>query len=546
MMRMATQILAVLVAALGAFAVAQGQPGITASGINEFHVTGTVVDANSGSPLAMVTVSLLPVRSGTKPPSPHTTDADGHFQFDHVTAGKYLLAARRRGYRSEKLDEHGDFSTGVAVGPDLVSDGIVFRLRPDSSLSGRISDEANEPVANARVMLFGARNDDPKAMRHLRDAQTDDEGVFRFPHLAPATYIIGVTAQPWYAQQLGLRHAREGPVAFAETAAPSLDMAYPLTFYSETTDEESATRITLSAGARFTADITMRAIPALHLQIHTPRGVESTAAPFVTVIARVFGTEIAVPTRPTILRDREVTEITGIAPGHYELSATMHSGSGQTESRREVDLPANSEIESSQPATGTAVSGTLTFDTPASPGNEWRALIVLNDPANDRRAIATLKPDGSFDFGQSVAPGKYRVALNGGPIYLKSLSATGARVSGRDLTIGAAPVKLALVAGRGLGTIDGVAMREGHPQSGAMVILVPENPAEQPLFRRDQSDSDGTFRLPAIVPGKYTVIAVSGWDFLWNDPETLSQYLSRGQKVEVQPHGKYQMKVEIQ
>ncbi len=488
---------------------------------------------------------MSPVRSGAKPPPPWTTSADGHFQFDHVAAGKYLLAAQRHGYRSEKLDEHGDFSTGVAVGPDLVSERIIFRLRPDSSIAGRISDEANEPVAHARVMLFGSRNDDPKAMRHLRDAQTDDEGIFRFPHLEPATYIIGVTAQPWYAQA-GMRQARAGEPASAEPAASPLDVAYPLTFYSEATDEQSATPITLSAGARFTADITMRAIPALHLQIQTLGAVELTAAPFVTVIARVFDTDIPLPTRPTILRGREGTEITGIPPGHYELSATLHSGSSQTEWRREVDLAANSEIESSQPAAATAVSGTLRFDAPASPGNEWRTGVLLNDPANHRKAMALLKPDGSFDFGQSVAPGKYRVTLNEGPIYLKSLSATGARVSGRDVTIGAAPVKLALLAGRGFGTIDGVALREGHPQSGAMVILVPENPAEQPLFRRDQSDSDGTFRLPTIVPGKYTVIAISRWDFLWHDPETLSQYLPHGQKVEVQPAGKYQLKVEIQ
>ena len=317
-------------------------------------------------------------------------------------------------------------------------------------------------------------------------------------------------------------------------------------FYPQATDEQSATPITLSAGEKFNADVTMRAIPALHLQIRTPGAAASSAFPFVTVIARVFDTEVPVPTRPTIHRGGEGTEITGIAPGHYELRATLPGRSSQTEWRREVDLAANSEIESSQPAAGTAVSGTLRFDAPAGPESEWRTGVLLNDPANHRKATALLQPDGSFDFGQSIAPGKYRVTLGDGPIYLKSLSATGAHVSGRDVTIGTGPVKLALMAGRGFGTIDGVALRGGHPESGAMVILVPENPAEQPLFRRDQSDSDGTFRLPAIVPGKYTVIAVSRWDFLWHDPETLNPYLSRGQKVEVQPAGKYQVKVEIQ
>jgi len=54
------------------------------------------------------------------------------------------------------------------------------------------------------------------------------------------------------------------------------------------------------------------------------------------------------------------------------------------------------------------------------------------------------------------------------------------------------------------------------------------------LFRRDQSDSDGSFTLPDIVPGMYTVVAIAdGWELEWTNPEVLKPYLAGGVKVEV-------------
>jgi hypothetical protein len=67
------------------------------------------------------------------------------------------------------------------------------------------------------------------------------------------------------------------------------------------------------------------------------------------------------------------------------------------------------------------------------------------------------------------------------------------------------------------------------------------------LFRRDQSDSDGSFTLPAILPGKYTVIAIeNGWDLDWYTPSVLQKYLPAGERVDVSPESKLEVKVNVQ
>jgi len=95
--------------------------------------------------------------------------------------------------------------------------------------------------------------------------------------------------------------------------------------------------------------------------------------------------------------------------------------------------------------------------------------------------------------------------------------------------------------------VDGFALRDDQPFAGAMVVLVPHDPANNtPLFRRDQSDSDGSFTLPNVVPGLYTVIALAnGWDLEWSNPAVLQPYLKSGEAVQVTGGGKLQVKVQV-
>jgi hypothetical protein len=81
-----------------------------------------------------------------------------------------------------------------------------------------------------------------------------------------------------------------------------------------------------------------------------------------------------------------------------------------------------------------------------------------------------------------------------------------------------------------------------------MVVLVPQSlQGNADLFRRDQSDSDGTFSLYQVVPGRYTVVAIeNGWNLDWQNPDVLRPYLEHGQSIEVTGSGTYKISVSAQ
>jgi len=68
-----------------------------------------------------------------------------------------------------------------------------------------------------------------------------------------------------------------------------------------------------------------------------------------------------------------------------------------------------------------------------------------------------------------------------------------------------------------------------------MIVLVPRNPEEnRDRIRRAESDLDGSFSLPNVIPGSYTILAIeNGWDLDWAEPAVLAGYLKHGQTFEV-------------
>ena len=81
-----------------------------------------------------------------------------------------------------------------------------------------------------------------------------------------------------------------------------------------------------------------------------------------------------------------------------------------------------------------------------------------------------------------------------------------------------------------------------------MVVLVPQSlEGNVDLFRRDRSDSDGTFSLYQVLPGRYTVVAIeNGWDLDWQNPAVLRPYLEHGELIEVTGIRTYKLSVAAQ
>ena len=241
-------------------------------------------------------------------------------------------------------------------------------------------------------------------------------------------------------------------------------------------------------------------------------------------------------------------EYTGIAPGHYAIAMPGSGGKHGSGWYKELDLSGTVELDAGESPPLASVSGTLRIEgANRPPGNIY---VVLANRTSAETFAAEVTPKGTFDFSEmEVRPGTYDVVLNVAQGYqLTALAATGARVIGQRLEIGGGTVKLVLTASGALARINGTVQEGDRPHPGAMVVLVPRDPVNNfILFRRDESDSDGTFSLRDVLPGSYTVIALrDGWELDWASPATLQAYLKNGVPVEISGQTKLNIKVPLQ
>jgi hypothetical protein len=526
-----------------------------------FRINGRVIDAITGQPLTRAFVSINPSNSPNTPNPPDSgrvemTDAQGVFAFADVPPGKYVLSARHRGYVAQMYQQHESFHSAIVVGPGLESENLIFGLRPGASISGIVADESDDPVRHADVMLFrqifaGGR----RRTLQVRRSNTDDEGRYHFGHLDPGTYFVGVSAQPWYAQH-GVRHrvkqenqdANEGGLQPATEQNQSLDVVYPMAFFSNATDLASATPVALHSGDMAIADFRMRPVPATHVLVRTP-ATDSDQSTSVAVTQTVAENDtIFVPAQVNQLAPGLV-EVAGVPQGRFNLVLNTQHGNAMTQRSQSVQLENDGEVDVTRSTSSVVVSGVLRVEDGSSVPQPAR--VRLRTAATGYVVDTSVSAAGEFSFKDSpVEPGNYEIMIiEPRGLFIRNLSSAGAKTSGRSFEIaGAEDVSITINAAKGNGRITGVALKKDKPASGVMIVLAPldlkSNPA---LFRRDQSDSDGSFALNFVVPGRYTLMAIEdGWDLEWGEPNVLQKYIAGGESVEIAPNQKTEVSVKVQ
>jgi hypothetical protein len=522
-----------------------------------YTIAGRAVNSITGQPIAHAHVTVQSVEHNEFVKNV-TSGADGRFAFAELPAGKYSVVASSHGFRSQGFNQHGDFFTGIVVGPNFDAGNLVFRLVPDAFIEGVVTDEDGEPVRNASVELFLRSHDTGRQhTQQVQNAMTDDRGHYQFGHLAPGAYFVAVSARPWFAQYTNPNEPQPGPDNAQQVAEEraQLDVAYPVTFYPAAEDSSGASPFTLHAGDHVNADVSIRAVPAVHLRIKTalpedPKNGVGMVRGFPRVSQRVFeGTIEPVNSAQAFGYSNGQQEYTGIAPGRYiiEMSdpGTKRHGGGWY---KEMDLSGTVDLDADASPALASVTGALLLE--GGPRPTGKTYIVLVNRISSENFTAEVNPKGTFDFADAeIRPGAYDVVLNNAPGFqVKSLIAKGARVPGKTVEINGGIVQLVITATHAVARIDGVVQRDDKPYAGAMVVLVPRDQAGNwSMFRRDQSDSDGTFTLREVLPGSYTAIALeNGWDLDWASPAALQPYLKNGTPVEVTGEGKLNVKVQLQ
>jgi Carboxypeptidase regulatory-like domain len=527
-------VLSCLFLAASSSLLAQAPPQVSTGGAGYFRIAGTILSAGEGHPLARARVSLQDVKN-PKARAFVITGDDGRFEFTHIPAGKYSLEGAKRGYIPAAYDQHEQFNTAIVTGAGVDTENLSLRLVATAGLTGHVLDEFGEPVRNAAVTLW--RDDHSGGVGRTirsRTDQTDDQGLFEFAPLDASTYFVSAVASPWYAMHP--RSIRQAGMPEVPTSVDSaLDVVYLPTYYAGATEVEDATPILVRGGDHVDLDIHLTPVPALHVILRTPAQAQGGQ---LSPVPMLFKRDIDVPEQglpaEVQMTAPGVFEITA-APGKYNLDLPRGKpgSSGINVETTVIDITQDNQevdVSAGQPVSNISAKVEIVGETAIPP----QMTFSLRSAQHRIVAFAQVTPAHEIIFA-SVVPGTYEVlaGADSRAYSVISMVVNGAPVSGHIFTVPVGPLALSITVIGGAADVNGVAQRAGKPAAGAMIVLLPKNPEENPqLFRRDQSDLDGTFTFHSVIRGNYTVIAIeNGWDLDWSRAAVISPYIARGQRL---------------
>jgi hypothetical protein len=521
--------------------------------------------------LGNASVSLSITNDERTPLAETITSQDGHFAFTQLPDGKYSLAASHRGFIPAAFDEHPTGSTAIVTGPGLVSTWLQFRLEPQAALYGFVTEDSGDPVPRAQIILSRVSSDTAKGGNAPSKPQrffAEEDGSYEIANLAPGKYYIAVVGKPWYAIEgqsvfsviRSTQPASSEPASSEPAGHPHspLDVAYPTTFYPDVTDQAYAAPIEIAGGERVPINFTLHPVPSVHITMQF-QNTGTTPAPMPQISQSIFGSSQVVQTNISLVtpdakkNPGSVTsvELSGFAPGQYDLRMLgEHSDNGQ---ERPVNLTSDQSLDIAETAPLASISGKITRlagptgnlrKPQGRPGDDAQPelQVTLTAQQGERQYGAMIAKNGSFRVAD-IGPGVYdlSVADRGAGLAFTQLSATGATIEGHQITIGSEPVTLSAIVVDTTATIHGFATLNGKPMGGIFLELVPMS-STGPLPRStamqtNQSDSDGSFDFPKVLPGNYVAVAiVEGWTLDYENPDTLQPYLAHGLKITVPLH----------
>jgi len=531
-------ILALSGAAQNAWAQASPSPEVSRPA-QTFKIAGTVVNAVTGAPLSQARISIAGTQDRSQPAFLITAE-DGHFEFSPLKPGKYSLMGAKRGFISAAYEQHEQYSTAIVTGPEYSTENLTLRLTPMALIAGHVIDEYGDPIRGANVSLyFESHSGGMTRIARYSNSQSDDRGFYDFSLLRPGKYYVSVTAKPWYA----VHPTTPLPSVNFQFPAPpaqvssSLDVAYPTTYYNGSTDADGATPIEVHGGDRLEIDVHVNPVPALHLIFRMPTDPQGQSSGYQMPVLekRAFDSVNFVQTEGMNNVAPGVFEITGVPPGHYTVRSKS-SDTGQSQQSADVDLTRDGqELNESR---GEALGGLkVTIKMPGDEPLPKQFFVGLQNTRRQMLGYRQADPTGQFSF-EDLPPGKYTILIGSQakPYSVVRTTSAAGDSWGHDVTIAAgATAEVTASISAGVVSIEGVVQKKDKKVAGVMVALVPSNPvAHIDLFRRDQSDFDGTFALQGVIPGAYTIIAVEdAWGLDWLQPAVLARYVQHGQNISI-------------
>jgi hypothetical protein len=506
-----------------------------------YRIAGHIISASDSHPLQRASVNIY-TTGDNRLISSTTADEQGAFAFPNVKSGAYVLEGSASGYIAARYLEHDGYNTAIVTGAGVDTESLVLKLALKASISGRVTDQNGDPVPSANMVVYReTRENGLTRISHYGHAQTDDTGAYEVTGLPAGKYFVSAAATPWYAVRPQQPIANNG-LGIVPGIDPSIDVAYPVTFYPEVTDSSQATPIVLRPGDQPEIDLRLNALPALSIvaptedRLSVSQTNSSKLATFgqgpplqryqFQVFRQIFGNLEQVGYEQRITSSG--TSLVGLPPGQYVLKQINPQHGGIV---RSLSVNLADQAIQIEPASGQELAN-LTIKVKTTNGSDAAAQqlsVQLLPPG----ANAFVFPQGATKDGVSfkgIDPGDYdiRVALGNKPCSILSLVADGKPLSSNRIHINAGSnASITLTATPASANLAGFARIDGKPAPGAMILLLPADSAQYAFqSRRDQSDLDGSFHLLGIPPGRYILLAIQeGWDLEFQREGALDHYL---------------------
>ncbi|HXP84266.1 MAG TPA: carboxypeptidase regulatory-like domain-containing protein [Bryobacteraceae bacterium] len=484
-------------------------------------IEGVVVNPLTHTGVAGVSVQLV----GREGMQETKTGESGDYLFSGVEAGNYLAVFSKPGYFTPETAPGNPVSTRptpLKAGADPIR--LNREMLPLGALRGRVIGPDGKPAAHVSV--------EASFMFEPVTAATNDDGTFRFDKLQPGTYRL-----------------RAKPPAASKKPAPSgtrqdsVRVETVPTFYPSVTDPAEAQPIEVR-GALEQSGL------EIHLQSVQVYGVRGTVLDDVGHPVREAHVRLVSATHSSLLngylmippaRFLMIGERAG-PPGESEADSTAAAADGRfefpavpsgewrvlAESPAVTDPVTHSEVTPTGHASVLVprhdvddveirLSGPLSGrgvidwgDLPVPPGQRISPFLRLIGVDSPEGTVAGPRSDGSLHF-LDLNPGRYRIVTlptlkdgyNVASVWLGDREVTGQQV---DLSATSPPIRVVMKSNTGSirGKVDrGTADDATRPT----VLVAPANASDPDILMAVECAGDGSFQIPGMPPGDYSVVA---------------------------------------
>jgi beta-lactamase regulating signal transducer with metallopeptidase domain len=503
-------------------------------------VSGRVVDARSGQPVAGASVRAQYVTGVENPPRcgigscedivdpvagrisiyRATTASDGRFEVRGMKPGDYEVAAVAPGYIQryfgQTSDDMPEMPVRVNAGQSATS--IEVRLEPAGAVSGRIFSDAGDGLAGVEVELlrrgsrpFGAR---PMAIAF---AQTEEMGTYRFRNVPAGEYYVRAYTSS----------------SLAPTRGAGV-RSYTATFFPDATDVRWAQPVIVGGGQELAGVDFALATSAKRMV--SGRLVDRAGGSLTTATVRLMSLSSAEDWKAVVAADGRF-RFTGVPDAEYMLTVfDVSNVRSWTNAYR--DLSVHDDVRDLELVAGPSVwiDGRIVRDGGQPVPFDLTSLRMSTQQRTSELGFhsagsADVAADGSFSMRSGA--GTMSVGVSGLPPrwFVKSMRLDGVDVTDKEFVLPPAgrrrlDVTLSDRVGRLSGTVTD---REAKAVPNALIVVFPEDLARwnglrlsdrMRVTRTAFSQQGGRYELDGLPVASYRVVAVTSLPRnAWTDPE---------------------------